>query len=209
VVEVLGEAPLALGLVVGSLIGGLGGEVFSVGSGEDFFYRLGAGFFFVARPGVEIVRARELAGGEAHDRQEEPGEVVVDGFGGDGAGEVGEDLLDVGAVVEARDVDAGGRAAGVGVAAEVASVREAVGLAAEGEASAGVSVGLDVAALHFWGGFGGHGFLPVVRVSRPFRTDFRGPLDDEFWRISEFFLAAVKMRLKKQRRSFWLRLFGC
>jgi hypothetical protein len=44
-----------------------------------------------------------------------------------------------------------------GLPAEVASVGEAVEVTAKGEATAGVSVGFDVPALHFFAGFGGHG----------------------------------------------------
>ena len=161
VVEVFGEAPGAFGFYPVS-VRSFGGELFSFGPDDDFFERLGLGvsFFLVelAAIGIEIDGRRELARGEAHDGDEHAGDTLVDGFGGDGAGEIGEDLLDVVAVVEARDLDAGGHARGDVAAAVVASVGEAVELAAEGEAATGVSAGFDVAALHAGYGCGfGHG----------------------------------------------------
>jgi hypothetical protein len=82
---------------------------------------------------------------------------VVEGSGSEGAGYVGDQLLDVDAIIEARDVDLRSRTAGGGVAAEIASVRVTVELAADGDAAAGESVGLDVAAVEFSGCFGGRG----------------------------------------------------
>jgi len=135
VVKKLGEAPLAFGLCAAGEVGGFGGEVFAVGSGDDLFDGFGRGFF--AGECGEGGRRWKMARGEAGGGHEERGGRVVDGAGGEGAGNVGDELLDVGAVVEAGNLDLRGRAVDGGLAAEVASVGEAVEVTAKGEATAG------------------------------------------------------------------------